>query len=99
MPGICGNFSGLTGVYLRLQIGDQLGDTDSEAWANAMARKLIATKWSDDTESEPMQILILSLNSNLQGLVFRQLGKGEDIMAAVISKWPLAMQQVRGYTS
>ena len=78
-----------------LQVGDQLGDTDSSAFALALAKKLRENKWDDGKKKESAQICLQSLTSNVKSLVFQQVGRGCEVIHDIIGSWPLAMQHVR----
>ena len=75
-----------------LQVGDQMGDKHSGAFARAVANKLRTCTWTDKQELESM--FIVSLNSNLKGLIFKHLAAYEGMIRDVARSWPLTMQLV-----
>ena len=79
-----------------LQIGDQLGDNQSSAFAEQMATKLREANWQDTDECDTLQALFLSLNSNLRGVVVQQVLRDYSRFCAVAAAehWPRAMQLV-----
>lgn len=61
----------------------------------ALATKLQSNQWDDRKKRESAQAAFLTLNSNVKGMVLRQLGRSDQIIQDVTGKWPVAMQLVR----
>lgn len=78
-----------------LQIGDQLGDQESSAFAKVMSEKLEEADWSDPEQAALLQSHILSMNSNLQAQVLLANTNSGHSFWTSFEQWPMALQHVR----
>lgn len=77
---------------LILQVSEKLSAYNSTQLVRALAAKLRATDWRSASEKEAMLHALLSLDKNMQLLVFREAG---TLSAPALFSWPIVLQQVR----